>query len=149
MWLKKWRKGRQVTKFVDLFDNSRHMHGDERRRSVRPLVLELAQENGFRSWAVGDGIPSDGTRLLIGVVDWSRYDFEVLDAICRSDKFRFLDIFMLDDCKAQSEIEAFIPGVTPVFQSPVIGMWEHGTLVAKAKWFAAAKQVIAAYETVV
>jgi hypothetical protein len=64
-------------------------------------------------------------------------------------RFKFLDIFMLDDCKSQSELEAFIPGVTPVFHSPVIGIWQHGTLVAKADGFAAAKRAIAAYETVV
>jgi hypothetical protein len=82
-------------------------------------------------------------------VDWSRYDFEFLDALCRPNKFEFVDMFMLDDCRSQSEIEAFIPGVAPVFQSPVIGIWEQGILVDRANGFPAAKQAIAAYEIVV
>src|SRR5258707_8256996 len=112
-------------KFVDLFDCSKHLYGDELQRSIRPVLLQLARENGFKTWAIGDGIPADGRRLLIGVAEYSRYDFELLDAVCGSHKFKFLDIFMLSDCKSQSEIEAYIPGVARVFHSPVAGIWEH------------------------
>jgi hypothetical protein len=137
--------GSPATKFVDIFDGAKGIYGDEQRRSIRPALLRLAQENCFRSWAVGDSIPADGRRLLIGVVEGSRYDFEFLDVVCGSDKFKFLDIFMLSDCMSQSKIEAFIPGIAPVFLSPAIGVWDYGTLIVKANGFGAAKQAVAVY----
>jgi hypothetical protein len=34
--------------------------------------------------------------------------------------------------KSQSEWEPWVPGVAPLFQTPVVGRWEDGVLVASA-----------------
>jgi len=80
-------------------------------------------------------MPTHRRRILVGAVESSRYDFEFLDLVSGFDEFEFRDIFMLSDCGSQSEIETYIPGATPVYHSPAIGIWEDGNLVARANGF--------------
>src|SRR5438128_1682260 len=117
--------------FTELFMEKAGMFGAEHDNYVLPRFAVLIKEKGIRIWKQGDAIPSRGRRFLIGFVLWDRLNCEALDAMCESLKGDQLDLFMLDECKSQSDIEGFVPGVSTVFQPPVIGVWEDGRLAAK------------------
>ena len=39
-----------------------------------------------------------------------------------------VDVFNVLDFKSQSDFDKYVPGIARVFQSPVLGVWEDGTL---------------------
>jgi hypothetical protein len=128
--------------FVDIFETAKGIHGDEHRAFVRSSVLQLVRERGFRFWSLGDPVLESGSRLIIGIVEASRYDFEVLDLVSGSGKFDQIDLFWITDVQSQSEIELYLPGASSLFHTPIIGIWKDGTLVAKAGGLFAAKQAV-------
>jgi hypothetical protein len=48
-----------------------------------------------------------------------------------SDAFGPVEVFDVQDCTGQSDFEQYVPGIAPVFQTPVVGIWENGKLIAK------------------
>jgi hypothetical protein len=129
-------------KFTELFTEYASRVPGEQQEQILAALPVRAKEIGVRVWKPGDPIPSHGRRLLIGVTQWSRDDLEVLDAVCEVVKGDQLDMFILGECKSQAEIEDYVPGVGPVFQSPVVGVWEDGILVDKGSGWEA-KQLLA------
>ena len=102
----------------------------------------------MRAWKPGDEIPSRGRRFLIGATEWSPRDLNLLDSVCDTLKGDQLDLFILSECKSQSEIEGFVAGIAPVYHSPVVGVWEDGRLMASASGWKRAVDLLAGYGVV-
>jgi hypothetical protein len=130
--------------FAELFSESAGMEPAEQQVYILSALRTRAQAKGLRVWKPENGIPSRGRRFLIGVTQYSRPDLELLDAVCDILKGGQLDIFVLSECKSQAEIESFVAGIGPVFQSPVVGIWEDGRLIAKGSGWEA-MQLLAGY----
>jgi hypothetical protein len=130
--------------FVGLFKRHAKLRVKEPQRQFLGEVLQYAQASGLRVWRPGDSIASQGRRILLGVVPWSRYDMEALDAVGKDLRGARVDIFIVDECKSEAEIEEFVPGVGAVFQTPVVGIWDDGQLVDKA-WGLEGRQLLARY----
>jgi hypothetical protein len=137
-------RSRRVKSFTGLWVASRGMYGIELERHVLPRLAVLARDKGIQLWKPGDGIPASGRRFLIGFVIWNRLDFETLDAMCEGLEGDQIDMFMMDECRSQADFEHFVSGVGPVFQPPIIGVWEDGRLAAKG-WGWNGRQVLAQY----
>jgi hypothetical protein len=136
-----WR-GHDVT---ELFTESAQMTPAEQQTYILSALPIRAAQLGMRVWGLEDGIPIHGRRLLIGVTQYSRGDLDLLDAIHDALLSDQLDVFMISQCKSQAEIEDFVPGIAPVFQSPVVGVWEDGHLTAKGCGWEA-RQLLARYD---
>src|SRR5947209_2157627 len=91
-------------------------------------------DSRLRLWSLGDPIPERGTRLLIGAATWSGYDMRLLDVIDDAlarlgDGAPRVDVFNAGILTSQEEIQRYVPGIGPVLQMPVVGVWRDGRLV--------------------
>jgi hypothetical protein len=75
-------------------------------------------------------------------------DLNLLDRVCEALKGNQLDMFILTECKSQSEIEGFVAGVGLVYHSPVVGVWEEGRLTASVSGWKNAVEFLAGYGVV-
>jgi hypothetical protein len=90
--------------------------------------------------------PKNGQHVLVGLAFYSRYDLELLDAIAavlgeRKSGEDHLVVFDIVSCRNRADLEACIPGIGNVVQTPVAGVWETGILVKKASGHAAVKML--------
>lgn len=129
-------------KLADLFQESMHMRAEDQQQYVLSELPERIRGIGLKLWKPGDVIQSQGRRILMGVTQWVQGDLELLDAFFELlPNNSQIEIFMLGECLSQADIERYIPGVTPIFNPPVVGIWEDGVLVEKASGWEA-KQIL-------
>lgn len=98
---------------------------------ARKQFPELVSRSNFQLWKLGDEIPNNGQRLVLGVATYSNSDMRLLDALDETvgvGTEERVDVFNVLDCKSQSDFDMYVPGIAKVFQSPVLGVWEDGTL---------------------
>ena len=82
-------------------------------------------------------LPAKGQRILIGVAFYSLSDLKLLDALIKKlakheNPADQIEIFDVLSCKTMMDFERYIPGIGPVYQTPVVGIWDSGKLVLKA-----------------
>ena len=95
-------------------------------RWLRQELPAKLVEAGFRLAQPGAGARD---RIVLGVADYSRDDLLLLDSIHANPSVRArVEAFLLMACRSQADIEALIPSIGPVFQNPVVGIWEAGAL---------------------
>jgi hypothetical protein len=103
------------------------------------LVHELGLAN-FRLWQPGDRIPQEGRHTMVGVAPWSWEDMRLLDELARvlaapgaqEGVVYVFDFFSV--CQSQEKLEQFAPGMDlrTIFATPVVAIWNQGTLEATA-----------------
>jgi hypothetical protein len=126
-----------MTHFFDLFAND-----DD---SDRAFDMAAAQSH-LRSWKPGAPITDRGTRVLVGVATWSGYDMRLLDvideALGRQDgEAPRVEVFNASYLPNQDVFEQYIPGLPPVFHTPVVGVWRDGILQERAEGYNARELV--------
>jgi hypothetical protein len=76
---------------------------------------------------------TDGT--VIGIAFYSLHDLEFLDQFLARRKTNRSQlaalVFDVLDLKEMADFERIIPGIGTVLQTPVIGVWKDGSLMAK------------------
>jgi hypothetical protein len=79
---------------------------------------------------------SEGERILVGIATWSVYDLKLLDtldaALSNGGHQTVVDVFDVDDCDGHKDFERYIPGLTQVLATPVVGIWRDGALISSA-----------------
>jgi hypothetical protein len=125
--------------FQELFQNVDPPVGDQfhpdRRSELFPACI--ARSRRLRLFVRGQPIPSSGRYLLIGIVTWSGYDMRLLDRIdAAPDDGLRIDVFDADTLGSVGDIEALIPGINVLAQTPFAGYWVDGVLteVAAGAW---------------
>lgn len=80
-------------------------------------------------------LPNDGA--LLAIAFYSLPDLQFLDDIVersrnvsrgRHVQMQVLDILI---CKSMEDIESLFPGLTPVYGTPIVGVWAKGELIDK------------------
>src|SRR5205823_2844807 len=109
----------------------------ELQRRAGELFPERVGLSPFRLWSPGQPIPAKGRRILIGVAArYSLQDLELLDKLservegARSPEV--IDVFDASSIPRPEEFQAYVPGLTRVLQTPVLGVWDNGTFVRSA-----------------
>jgi hypothetical protein len=103
----------------------------EQGQAERQFPLLTARSH-LHLWRPGDTICSTGRRILIGVATYSIHDLRLLDVVeqllSQSNDNRLLrvDVFSAHQCQTQDDFDKYVPGIGPVFQTPVVGIWEDG-----------------------
>jgi hypothetical protein len=89
--------------------------------------------------------------VIIGVAFYSVYDLEFLDRVvaCRQggrleQNESAILVFDVLACKAMADFEEIVPSIGPVYQTPVIGVWKHGSLMAKGTGLRAVRSLLSA-----
>ena len=123
-------------RFVDLWENSKHMNPAVQQEWLRQEIPKRLSEGGVRLAQKGAGAPD---RIVVGIAEYAREDLQLLDnaSVAASALGVILEVFLMTACRSQSEIEEYVPHVGPVFQSPVVGVWKAGTLKESASGHAA------------
>jgi len=114
--------------------------------SARAQLPSMLAAINLRLWSPSMPINADGERILIGVAAWSVYDLQLLDRLqaklaCLNRK-TIIDIFDVDACRSSDDLERYVPGIGPMFQTPVVGVWRDGAKVSSA-WGAAGRKLLA------
>jgi hypothetical protein len=136
-----------MSRFLELIDQippipekgPGHFDFDNRDR----LFPSLIGASHFQLWSPGDPIPSQGTRILLGVATWSAYDLHLLDVVERAlsaqngEPLR-IDVFNAGSLTRTDAFTAFIPEIKSPLQMPVVGIWRDGRLCQWGEGFAAA-----------
>ena len=92
----------------------------------------VAHSSRLTLWERHEAPPTSGQFLLVGIATWSGYDMMLLDAIERSTgNPDAIGVFDTAHCKSNEDFEAWIPSIGIVYQSPVVGLWDNGKLVAR------------------
>jgi hypothetical protein len=105
-------------------------------QAIDAIFPAVVANSPLRLWRPGDPIPGTGDRLLIGIATWSARDLSLLDtlsaAVAQQNTGLLIDVFNVADCPSQAAFDRYIPGVGPVFHTPVVGFWSGGRLLEKA-----------------
>jgi hypothetical protein len=118
----------------------------ENQLAARSAFAELVESTDLRLWRPGQPIEANGRRLLIGVATYSVHDLKLLDLVqshltsqSQNGNVRFaagialsVDVFDILDCRTPDDFEKYVPGVGPVSQTPVVGLWADGELTENA-----------------
>ena len=103
---------------------------DDQDRASKGLAKAVGESN-LRWWKDRDNTPSTGERLLLVVAPYSQYDLFLLDLIdtrLKSAKSPDVQVYVANllDYASQEQLEADIPGIGRVHQTPVAAFWESG-----------------------
>ena len=140
-------------KFVDLLRYVRDGIAGvaETQRIARAQFPSLVRESNLVLWRQGE-IAEYPCRIVLGVApSYSIPDLELLDIVDRciaeqpEPKFR-VEVFDIIDCPDMASLEKYIVGITPVFHTPVVGIWKNGELVSKGSGHAGRKLLLAEFQ---
>lgn len=127
--------------FIDLLDAQYEREAEDRSKWATAQIEALLSESALHFWSPRGPVPAARQRILIGIVPWSEYDLRLLDALNRvfSDRQKAnerVDVFDLDAAARVfgtfDFLQDTIPGIGKIYQTPVVGIWEDGTLMQKA-----------------
>jgi hypothetical protein len=108
----------------------------DRQRAIDALFPKVVSATPLRLWQPGDPIEPAGRRLVLGIATWSVPDMTMLDelarALHRQPAGLVVDVFNVADVRSAGDFDRYVPGIGPVFHTPVVGLWIDGRLVAKA-----------------
>ena len=137
-------------RFQELLENSLTKNPEEQQSSARQRFAAEVRGHGMKLWQPGDPWTAVGERFLVGVAAaYSVHDLKLMDDIdagVRSGHIvsSAVDIFDISNIGNMSEFEEYIPGMTPVTQSPVLGIWVDGQLTERLQGFKAKQRLLLA-----
>jgi hypothetical protein len=110
----------------------------------------LVSESPFALHKHGESSAVVPSRVLICVATWSLPDMQMLDSLqekltqmsLREEQVEVLDV---DTFTSMGDFENRIPGIGPVYHTPVVGGWRHGVLAEKASGATARKLICERY----
>jgi hypothetical protein len=113
------------------------MRPSEQQKYVHEQFRKLLSESRLRAWDPGDPTPLTGRRILVGVADYSTIDMALLDALDKIVSNQLgpddtIQVFNVLDCTKMEDFEEYVPGIDPVYQTPVVGVWEEGQIDRRA-----------------
>jgi hypothetical protein len=135
-----------MTKFVDLLQNGEGQSvADQQAYASQQLPILLSGTNLHR-WSPGQAISAKGLRMLLGVAPYSPLDLQLLDLLnekmsAANNSSIQIDVFNVLECPTMEDFSRYIPGISRVYQTPVVGIWKNGVLVEQA-WGRAARDLI-------
>ena len=132
--------------FRDLLTDA-SMNAEEQQRFAAAHFPDELSAHGMRLWRPGESYSLVAERYLLGVATYSVDDLKLMDMVdfdMRNGRFgeASLDFFDMSRIKRMAEFEEYIPGITPVNQSPILGVWRDGILVERLQGYAARRRLI-------
>jgi hypothetical protein len=115
-------------RFIDLLSGNADIHPVKQQSLAGTLFPEVLRNSNLLPWRHAIE-PMQGLRVVIGIAaNYSLPDLEFLDAIdevLRQDvAYRgAIEVFNALETSQMEDFEKYIPGITPVVQTPVAGSW--------------------------
>src|SRR5579859_3755484 len=122
----------QMSKFSDLMQPQPGLSPEELQKRAQDLLPALLQEHCIALRDPSQPIQELGQLLVIGVAaGYSRPDMVLLDdvsmALQQLPQWR-VEVFDVSILRTMEDIGRFIPGIGPVYQTPVVALWVDGEL---------------------
>ena len=120
--------------FEDLWRESANMRPAEQQAWLRRHATATIDGMGLCATMspspVDVGGPS-GERVIFGVAEYSRDELALLDRVVAAlpETNFVLRVFLMSQCVSKQELEAFVPGIGLVLQSPVVAVYSEGVLM--------------------
>lgn len=123
-------------KFLELWNRSVHMDVSTQQAWLKAELSLMLLAAGVRAARKGPGVPD---RMVIGIAEYARSDFELLDVVCPAvlSLGVTMEFFLCTDCQSLGEINEYVPDTGPVFHSPIVGIWRAGVLEEVASGYTA------------
>jgi hypothetical protein len=123
--------------FLDLLRRDPALSVGERQNRASEELPDWVRSSALRWLTQTDSVNGTGDKLVVGVAVWSRYDLTLLDdlnafAAANPD----VRVYVFDVDRIGGQFDRFVPGIGDVGQTPVVGVWAGGVLVAKDTGFA-------------
>jgi len=123
-------------------ENSTSEVAEQQASAAERFWAGLAQK-GFAKWRPTSDVCSQETRLLIGIAAYNGPDVELAQQVVgealQHSRSLAVDFFDVQDVTSMQDFEKYIPGITPVYQTPAVGVWVRGQLAKCASGFAGRK----------
>ena len=106
----------------------------EQAMQARKRFPRLVGESRLSYWRAGDPIVRTGVRFLVGLApEFSLADLRLADILNNAVKSKargdlVIDVFDVDDLQQGRLIPEYFPGAASITATPVLGVWEDGTL---------------------
>lgn len=134
-----WKGGAtpMTMSFAELLKSDLHLSPSQQQQLASELFPSVVENSHMQLWRPGEGLPSGGTEIWIGVASYSIPDLEMLDDIeaklsrqnAEDETIHLFDVSAFPEFR---NFEDLLPGIGKVFQTPVIGIWEGGVLKERA-----------------
>jgi hypothetical protein len=89
--------------------------------------------------------PVDSARIVAAF--YSLPDLKVVDEFLHASLTRSVtgpvEVFDVLICKSMEDVDRLIPGITPVYQTPMVGIWKNGELVRKGSNVENCREILA------
>jgi hypothetical protein len=122
--------------FVELFREGQKIDPLDNGTYARSKAQEVLSANGV-TFTTDLSSTSIVNGAMVGIAFYSLPDLELLDQLVLacgsktgSDSESVL-VFDVLDCKGMRDFEQLIPGIGPVYQTPVVGLWKDSKLIEK------------------
>jgi hypothetical protein len=110
--------------------------------TVRRRFPELLHERGFSILLPHAFKNRSGSWLALGTATWSGYDLELLDRLAPFVGHMSIWVFDVADVPSKDHFVNFVPNLSRVFQTPVVGHWVNGELMFSGWGFEAREYVL-------
>jgi hypothetical protein len=117
--------------FVSLFREGQRTNRLDNGKLARSKAPEILSHKGI-AFETGNSQAAIQNGAKIGVAFYSLRDLEFLDQLMTSSRIpKTIVVFDVLSCETMADFEKFIPGIGPVHQTPVVGIWKDGQLARK------------------
>ena len=126
-----------MSRFKQLLSAGTHEDPAQEQEAAEREFPGTVDASLFHLWRVGDPIADSGQRCLIGVATYSESDLALLDEleiqVSDARSTVRIDLFSVLSCSKHDDFDEYISEIGNVYQTPVVGLWIDGTLVAKGQ----------------
>ncbi|XCN71145.1 MAG: hypothetical protein Q3M24_12550 [Candidatus Electrothrix aestuarii] len=124
--------------FERLLTSQSYRSPGEQQRWARDKFSALLAESSLEELPSEEFVKSKGRTILLIVAVYSLNDLRLLDKLdelCSRQKKMAVGMYIYDieNINSQYDLDKFIPGILPAYQTPMIGIWENGEL-KKSAW---------------
>lgn len=120
--------------FHELLENPTQCEPGPLQSAAQRLFTSVLQQSHFKKRSVGQAIPNHGKYVIIGVASYSQAELRLLDELeanhLRWDDGYEIVVFDMMECKNMADIVQYVPPFTKVVQTPVIAVWDRGSVAA-------------------
>lgn len=132
--------------FESLLLDQPHRSPGEQQRWARKKFSSLLAESSLEELPTEKFVKSAGRTVLLLVAVYSLDDLKLLDKLNESCPRQeevpiSMYIYDIENVKSLYEVDKFIPGIAPAYQTPMIGVWENGEL-KKSAWGSDVLQIL-------
>jgi hypothetical protein len=124
-------------KTMQIFHQAQQLPPGQQSRYISDRIPAALAGSKIGIWNPEASIPLAGRRTLLGIAPYAPLDLKLLDALCEAmedprNQGEQLEMFDILTCTDMRDLQARTPEIGNVPHTPILGVWENGTLTLRA-----------------